>query len=353
MAQTIPPLVLHLGPEEGEKRSAFRELQAALSKTWGEELEEHTFYAFDTTPEQVVDLMQNGSLFGSSVLVRYRAVEHLKRKDEISPLVRYAEHPTPAAVLVMESAETSVHADLKKAVGPRNTRIFWEMFENQKQGWLSGYFRRHDVQIDPEGIDLLLELVDNNTLDLRQEADRLIAFVGKRITVDDVDQYIYHAREENIFTLYDAIVEENLDHALDIAAKLAVTTDPVQIVLGLSWQLDRLYTLQALRASGVEQGRLFEELARRSGQRVAGKRLQKSLLAAASRFSLEDCAMIRICTNDTDALLRTVPVAFHPGLLQQYLYSVIVRHGRWSVAGPLRRRRPWEYPGRVFQDSSP
>lgn len=344
---TFPPVVLHLGPEEGEKQAAFRELRAALRNVHGEGLEEHSYYAFDTPADNVVDILQNGSLFGSGILLRYRAVENLKRKEEIAPLVRYAEQPVVTAVLVMESSETAVHADLKKAAGAKNTRIFWEMFDNQKQGWLSAYFRRHEVQIEPEGIELLLELVENNTLDLRQEADRLISFVGKKITLQDVDQYIYHAREESIFTLYDAIVVQDLEHALDITGKLVVTSDPVQILLGLAWQLDRLYHLQVLRSTGVAESQLFDELARGTGQRVAGKRLQKSLITAARRYSLDECAAIRILTNDTDALLRTVPVTFHHGILQQYLYSIIVRKGAWSVAATPGTRRPWEYPGHV------
>lgn len=343
----FPPILLHLGPEEGEKQAALRELRAALQNVHGKSLEEHSFYAFDSPPEKVVDLLQNGSLFSSGVLVRYRAVENLKRREEIAPLLRYADQPVPSAVLVMESSETSVHDDLKKAAGARNTRMFWEMFDNQKQGWLSAYFRRHEVQIEAEGIELFLELVENNTLDLRQEADRLIGFVGKRITLEDVDQYIYHAREESIFTLYDAIVAQDLDHALDITGKLIVTTEPVQILLGLTWQLERLYMLQVLKRQGTPDAALFEELARKTGQRIAGKRLQRSLLTAAGRYSLEECAAIRILGSDTDALLRTVPVSFHAGILQQYLYSIIVRKGAWSVAATPGGRRPWEYPGRV------
>lgn len=343
----FPAITLYLGPEEGEKQNSFRELRAALRKVHGDDLEDYSYYAFDTPPDQVTDLLRNGSLFGSCVLVRYRAVEHLKRKEEIAPILRYSEAPVSSAVLVMESSEVSVHGDLKKAAGASNTRIFWEMFENQKHGWLSGFFRRHDVQIEPAGIELLLELVENNTLDLRQEAERLIGFVGKKITVEDVDTYIYHAREESIFTLYDAFVSQDLDHALDIAGKLLVTMDAVQVVLGLSWQLERLHLLQTLRAAGVSEGQLFEELSRRGGQRIVGKRLQKSLLSAAERYSLDECGAIRILTNDVDALLRTVPAPFHEGVVQLYLYGLITRKGAWSPGATPGARRPWEYPGRV------
>lgn len=344
MARSFPPLLLHLGPEEGEKQAAFQDLRTAMRRKFGDELEQYTYYAFETPCETIVDLLQNGSLFGTATLVRYRAVENLKLADEILPLKRYAKNPVDNAVLVMESSQVSVHEGLKKTVGSKDTRIFWEMFENQKQGWLTGYFRRHDVTIEPDGVDLLLELVENNTLDLRQEADRLIAFVGKRISVNDVDRYIYHAREESVFTLYDAVVAQDLDRALDILAKLVVTAEAVQIVLGLAWQLDRLYEFQAIRSAGLEPAEAFEELQRRTGKRIAGKRLRESLLEAASRYSLQECIAIRVVTGDTDALLRTVPTPLHEGIVQQYLYSVIVRHGRWSVAGTFGTPRPWIYP---------
>ncbi|MDA3948515.1 MAG: DNA polymerase III subunit delta [Spirochaeta sp.] len=343
-AAPIGPIVLFLGPEEGDKQDAINELRSALRKRHGDELEEHSFYAFETPAHHVTGILQNGSLFGSATFVRYRAVEHLKKKDDVAALLEYAKKPVDSTVLVLESAEIGANRDLEKAVGGRNKKIFWEMFEDQKQGWLQGYFRRHNVQIEPDAVELMLELVQNNTMELRQEADRLIAFVGDHITTDDVDRYIYHAKEENVFTLYDAIVDRDLDHALDIALKLLVTTDPVQILGGLAWQLDRLYALQTLRAAGVPDARLFEELGTFTGRKITSKRAQKSLRVAADRYSLPDCTAIKLLTGDIDALLRSVPTAFHGNLLQQYLYSIIVRNGRWSPQGSESRTRAWEYP---------
>ncbi len=343
--RTPPPAVLFLGPEEGEKQAAVQELRQIMRTIHGEGLEEYSFYAFETSPAEVVGILQNGSLFGSGACVRYRSVEVLKRKEEFALLLKYVEQPVPTALLIMESSEVSVAADLKKVAGSANTRVFWEMFENQKQGWLMGYFRRQDVRIDPDAVELLLELVDNNTMDLRMEADRLIGCVGRRITADDVDQYVYHAREESIFTLYDAVVAGDLEHALDILAKLVVLSDSVQILLGLSWQIDRLHLLQTLRDAGTAESGLFAEMKRITGQEVRSKRQQRSLLDAAKRYSLEDCSAIRILTGDTDALLRTVPAALHPGILQQYLYSVILRRGRWRPARNRQLQRLLRYPG--------
>lgn len=337
-------MVLFLGPEEGEKRAAVEEIRAALKNEHGEGLEEHSFYAFETSAEHVVSLLQNGSLFGSAALVRYRSVEHLKRKDEIEPLLAYSAAPSPESVLILESPEVSVAKGLEQAAGGRNKRIFWEMFDDQKQGWLLGYFRRRKVSIEPDAVELMLELVQNNTVELRQEADRLIAFVGDHISMDDVDQYIYHAREENIFSLFDAVTAEDLDHALDIVGKLLADTEAIQIVIGLSWQFDRLYHLQALREAGVVEKNLFQELGRVTGQRVNSKRVQKNLMAATRRYSPQECAAIKVLIGEVDALLRTVPAPLHSSVLEQFLYATIVRRGAWSPTGSHRPSMPWHYP---------
>ncbi len=346
MANSLSSIVLFLGPEEGDKERTILEMRNALRKRHGDELEEHSFYAFETPAHYVTGILQNGSLFGSATLVRYRAVENLKKKDDIASLVDYARKPVDGTVLILESSEISVHKDLEKVAGSPNKKIFWEMFEDQKQGWLQGYFRRHNVRIDTDAVELMLELVQNNTMELRMEADRLIAFVGNVITVDDVDRYMYHAKEENVFTLYDAMVDGDLDHSLDILLKLLVSNDPVQILGGLSWQLERLYAVQILREQGVPENRLFEELPGILGkkQRITGKRVQKSILKAANTYSLKDCEAIKLLTGDMDALLRTVPTALHRTLMQHYLYSVIVRKGRWSLQGDCRGHRMWEYP---------
>lgn len=338
------PVVLFLGPEEGEKQSAIRELREAMRNRHGDDLEEHTFYAFDTPSESVVALLQNGSLFGSGTIVRYRAVEHLKRKDEYEPLQRYAENPGASALLILESSEVSVAKGVEQAAGPKNKRVFWEMFDNQKHGWLEGYFRRNKVKIEPEAVELMLELVQNNTMELRQEADRLISFVGDTITVEEVDRYIYHAREESVFSLFDALMAHDLDHALDILGKLMAENEAVQILLGLSWQLDRLYHLQMLRAAGLPDGELFAELARVTGRRVNSKRAQKNLLSALRAYGRLDSERILVLTGEVDALLRTVPAGYHRGLMEQFLYSVVVRGGAWSPQGSVRSGQPWEFP---------
>ncbi len=346
-SETHPAVYLFLGPEEGEKLAAINEIREALRSRAGD-IEEHSYYAFDTPAETVVGLLLNGTLFGGAVFVRYRSIEQLKKKTELEALIRYVASPNQQSVLILESLEydRAISSDLKKAVGPKQKRIFWEMFEDQKQAWLAGYLRRRKATIDAAALDLLLEMVENNTLDLRAETDKLIAYAGQRISLTDVERFVYHARQENVFTLFDAIVEGKLDHALDVAEKILVQGDATGLIAGLSWQIDRLLMYREIRSRESDDRRAFSELERllstRSGKPPELKKpIRRSLQAAAQRYSLGQCRAIALLTGEIEALLRSVAGELHKGLIQQYLYSVISRGGAWT---PKRQTAwPWHY----------
>lgn len=321
---TFQPVVLFTGPEEGEKEAAVTDLLQGARQHFGE-VEEHRFFAFETGLDHVVSLLRNDSLFGAFTAVRLRAAEHIKGKDAVEQLRLYLKHPNPNALLVLESNEVSVDRALESAVGAKYKRVFWEMFDNQKHGWLRAYFTRRGTRVEDEAIDLLLDLVDNTTADMKIAADRLITFVGNRITAADVERFIYHAKEENVFSLFDAVLAKNLERAVDIANQLLVGSDAMQIVMALQWQIDQIANYRHAREAGASDPDVFRIL------KVNSKRVQARLQRAAREFSVEQCrAMFSACVH-CDAALRSLATPLHHGLIHLLLYSLIARAGVFRI----------------------
>lgn len=345
MAVSVAPLVLFLGPEEGEKRAAVHELRQALRARHGDGLEEHRFYAFETSADQVVAVLETGSLFGSGALVIYRAVEHLKRPGDVAALKAYAGRPNGDAVLVLESTETAVPKAVRDLVPKASTRIFWEMFDNQKHGWLTGLVRRSGGSADAEAIELLLELVPNNTWELRQAVERLLAFTNGELTADVVDAHLSHARAETPFGLFDAIVAADLDHALDITHRLLAESDAAQIAGALAWQVERVHQAHTLVADGVGAADLPAAMKERFGASVAGKRAAQGLRDAMRAIPAAACMELRRTTLEFDAALRELPGTAHRLLTEMYVYSAIVTRGAWRLGlGAIPRPAPDRYP---------
>lgn len=315
-------IFLLLGPEQGEKTEYLEAVRRKIASVTGEAPEEHKLYSFESTLREAVSLLQSPSLFSSHTLVRVLGAEQYKRVEDTKVLVEYASHPAENGTLILESDSPSLDKKIEALVIPERKKVFWEMFDNQKHGYVVGYFRKQGLVIDHEAAELLLELVENGTEELKREADRLcIAFgKGSRIGVEDVERYIYHSKEENVFTLFEQVVSGELERALDILQQLqlAGAGQANQILAGLTWQLRNLHAVRC----AVDAGMNPSEAAATSG--VRGKRNQKLYATASTAFSTPEVEKALHAAAELRVELRTTRPAVHYGLLSDLVFRLTV-----------------------------
>ncbi len=333
--RTAGSVFVLLGSEHGEKKEYLEKLRAHLSKQYGAEPDRYRFYPAETSVSEVVRVLRTGDLFAAHRLILVFDAETIKRQDETEALLEYLSHPNEDATLVLMSdaprLDSKLETQLKKIVPTERWKVFWEMFENQKKGWLVGYFRKQGLKITAEAAELMLELVENNTEDLRQEADRLCLIMGAEAVVnaEDVDRFVYHSKEENVFTLFAAVVERRLAAALEVLQKMALSgnAEPVQVIAGLTWQFRNLYGLKLLEAERYSHSEAFSRL------NIRSKRNQRTYVAGSEQFTRGELEQILERLVEYDALFRTVRPGVHAGLLQQLMYVIVVRAGA-AVASP-------------------
>jgi DNA polymerase-3 subunit delta len=157
-----------LGPERGEKQEAVDDLRKRLRGA-GAAAEEISFYAGETPMGDIVSVLRNGSLFSDSRLIFHKNAENLKKKDEIDALSAYLVDPADNTALVILSDEPSIAKPIENAVPQSCRRMFYEMFENRKRGWLVDFFKKQGFAVSADGVDAVLELVENSTDALRRE----------------------------------------------------------------------------------------------------------------------------------------------------------------------------------------
>lgn len=323
-------VLLLLGPEIGEKREYLQNLMQSIQQKGGEV---HRFYAFDCNVLEIVRTLRTGSLFGSQRLVIIQSADAIKKADDLNALVEYIGAPAEDARLVLESDEIRIHSKLMNAVGQRGIKIFWEMFDNQKPGWVTSYLRRRNRQIGQEAVEYLLDLVEHNTDELRRVCDALVLVTDENaeVTVDTIDAFIYHSREENVFTLFDRIGERDLEAALESlhAIMLSGSAQGVGLLAGLVWQFERLLQVRRMFDARYSSQEVFSSL------KIRGKRAQRNTEKAAKAYSADALERILARLVDVDASLRTVNASWHERLLELFLFDVIVRDGDH----PERERR--------------
>jgi DNA polymerase-3 subunit delta len=340
-ARTAPAWLL-LGPEQGEKTAFIDKLKERLAATVGEPPECTRFYAGETRMAEVVQCLANKSLFAKHRLVIVNDAEEVKRAEEVAMLTEYLSAPAPDATLLLVSAalpseiDRRIVGDQKKkvagAIAFECQKIFWEMFENQKQGWVAGFFKQRKISIAADAVDLILDMVENNTRDMRVECERLALFFGpdSSIEPEDVERYLYHSKEENVFTLFDRLCERDLTTCVEVLDKILLSreAEPTQLVSGLLMQFRRLASLTRMLAENYEPTEAFAKL------RLWNKRGQKTYLEGTRHYAAEDLERIVMLLASFDERLRSIRTDLHALLLNLLVYYIVQRAGQgaWQQA---------------------
>jgi len=326
----LPSTLLFLGPEEGQKAEAISELRERVKKRTGEPPEEHRIYLTEQSVGEAVDTLQNGALFSSHRFVFVHDAATIRKKDDVARIKSFVEHAPADATLFLLSEETRVDAKLEKVLPGGAKKIFWELFENQKRGWVTGYFRKRGLSIDSDALELFLELVENDTQELRAEADKLIIYAGEGGTIDQesVETNIYHSHEENVFTLYKRMVEDDFVAALTALEKMVSSgqAEPVAVVGGLLFQVRRLLSLRSLLDNGAGLDEAFRKL------NIRGKRIQSDYREAAGRYSLRELERQVKLLVEYDATFREAGQPLSRLLLELLIYQLMFRTSALDVS---------------------
>lgn len=309
-----------LGPENGEKKEFINTLEINRAKTFGD-LEKFKFYPYDTEMGEIVSIMKNGSLFSSHKMVIINNCEDIKKKNAIDQLVDYCKSPSDDVTLILVSDANKVDTKIEKAVPKTQKKIFWEMFENRKKDWVISFFRKKNLTIEYNAVELLLEMIENNTDSMKNDCEKLAFYFkeGSRITEEDIENFLYHSREENVFTLFEKICRRDLESSLDVLNSiiLAKETQPVQMLSGLLWQFKNLLSFSSLLAQNVNQSEAFLK------SNIRGKKSQKTYMEAVRNYKTRELEKRITLIEEYDNRLRTVRTEMQESVIEMFLYNCI------------------------------
>lgn len=331
-----------MGPEEGSKQAWVEEKEQGLRKTYPD-LERVTLFAFETEPGQLEEALLSPSLFASYTLVVLKHYEELRKDSPVNKtIINFINAPDAPASLVVLSSETaySLPTAITKALPKDRVQTFWELFENKKQDWIRSFFRREGWDISADAIRLILDMVDNNTLEMKQTCSQLLTFfivskkADKQIDSEDISSYLTHTKSEDGFSLFAQVARADLRRSLSSLRRI-LTTDPraqMSILTILLRQFRMLESFITLRqALGEEEA--FKEASALSSGAVEAKgirtiRDKDTFRAAASHYSLEEVRGIILLLEESETEVKTASAEEAWGVLSLLLRTVISSHGR-------------------------
>ena len=305
---------LFLGPEIGEKQSAVEEIRKKTKQA-----EETVYYAGDTSVSTMVSEMRNGSLFADSRIFLIKSAEQIKKKEDIDLLSAYLANPSDHTSLIFISEETSVAKGLEKGIPPANKRVFWELLDSRKFEWVEAFFKKEGFKISGEGIDTILELVENNTAALRQECSRLILFLdkSKEISGEDAEKWLSHTREESAFILFSRIAAGDFSRSLEsVRILLSAKEAPPAIFAALASCFRKLIAYLYLKEAGVTNDFEYKKIG------VSSPGAKRDYSAAGKRYNSSAAENCLALTAEYDFLMRSGGSFPEQILMDEYLYKI-------------------------------
>lgn len=336
------PLYLFKGPEFGERSEAVAAVKDSLRKKFGS-LESYSYYSVETEPQAALVQLYSESLFSASTCVVYNGAEVIKKKEDIEKIEAWAKGAGDSSALILVSDATACDSKLEKIVPKENQKVFWEMFEDRKIPWLKNYFSKNGYSVDDDACEEILDLVENNTQALKSECSRFFAVFepGAKITVQNVDQLIEHNREENAFTLFDAMAEkgktpqERLETSLGVLQKIRLSKDSssVALIAGLAYSFRRLLAWHNL----AKAGKTDDFSLKTNG--FSSKKSREQQGAAARVWTLGQTLAILALLSRADMSIRSTGSGLEDVYLQALVYSIVVKKGAslavWEDGWPV------------------
>ena len=323
---------LLLGPELGQKADLVAQIISAAETAHGD-VEVLRTFPYDTDLVDLAATLRTPGLFTSHRVVVLQEVQDLRAGNQLDALLGYGAEPSAASTLVLTSGGMArdLPAALPRMVPAARTRIFWEMFENRRESAVQRAFRARGVRIDAEACALILELAPTDSAALEALCGSLAGFFAANasaanafVAVEDVEQYLYHSREETVFSLFDRVVARDLQGCLETLTTLLLARrgDAIQIVAMLHSQFQRLVRFKELLAARTAPAQALTEL------RITGKRMQRTFQEAHRRYADAEMEPIQRLLVEFDTRARLFSQELTEPLLQLLLYHIVARGGQ-------------------------
>lgn len=330
-----------MGTEEGEKQD-FLEKEKAMLRKEHPDLDVVQLFAFEVDAPTLDEALYAPSLFASHTMVILRHYEELRKDSPVNKTILgyiKADVDTSSLYVLSSGSGYSLPAAISKALGKDGVINFWEMFENRKQDWVRGFFRKEGWSIDGEAIRYILDMIENNTLEMKNTCGQLAAFftlekkAERTITVDDISAYLSHTKNEDGFSLFVQIAKADLAKALSSLRKM-LTSDSrsaMGLVPILLRQFRLLESYISLLGSGeayaLENATAFSS----SGglvKGIKGPRDKQTFAIARTKYTLEDCARIIAYLDGMDTAVKQASGDELELTLCLMLHTIIVRKGQ-------------------------
>lgn len=175
-------------------------------------------YGAETDIDKVIELAHAYPMMAERRVVLVREAQAIR---SLEGLEAYLEHLTPTTVLVFCHKHGKLDARKAAAKALQQVGVIYEskrLFDNQLAPFISQYLSKHNVDIEPQAIQMLAGHVGSDLSRLTTEMDKLLlALNGNRVVgAALVEEQTGMSKDFNDFELQSALAQRNIFRANQI-----------------------------------------------------------------------------------------------------------------------------------------
>jgi DNA polymerase-3 subunit delta len=173
-------------------------------------------YGKETEADEVIAMAKE---FPFGTEKRVVIVKEAKELKNIDRLLKYAEQPTPTAIVVICYKYATLRATQLKAVEKNGVVFHSEKIKDYKLSeWIQKHIAKYRFKIQSVVANLLAENIGGDLSRIDNEFKKLTIFLppNSEITVDIIEKHIGISKEYNVFELQNALAERKIDKAYKI-----------------------------------------------------------------------------------------------------------------------------------------
>ncbi len=235
-------------------------------------------------PEDIIGIMDS---LGTMPFLAENRVVLVKESQALSDtcadtILLYLENPSENSVLILSSDDSH-----KKNKRYKKLSSLMEVVRADKptpqtiKSWVRAFFKKENVDITPEAVDLIGELKGQDTSGIKAELDKLIGYSGgERIEVKHVEDLVGRSVTETVFKLVDAINGRDPKWVLRVLRDLYdQKKQPPEIIGYLGWYIRVIQKIVLLRAKGMDIAGIASEVGYSAGyvRRLSGQAKKYSI----------------------------------------------------------------------------
>lgn len=271
------------------------------------------FYGRDAQWATVINACRRYPVFAEKQVVLLKEAQQM---SDILLLEPYFDKPLGSTIFVVgyKNKKLDGRSKLARLIHQKGALISSEKIKDYKLGeWIYEMVEQKGYSITPKAVSLLEQNVGNNLSRLVNEVEKLLLVLAnrKKITEDDIEEYIGISKEYNVFELQDALAQKNLSKALKIINYFAQNPKaaPLQMVLSALYNhYSRLYALSGMgavtekQAAGLFYNNVFAAKQAIQTLKNYGKEGIEKILLLLHEYNLRSVGIHNINTYDADLL---------------------------------------------------